>query len=135
VTSHSGLRPIAERACRDVGPGVDTPIVAGGEVRGVPPTARCGAGSSPRAASPHRLSVPAPSCSPRRVCRWQARDDWRVAGVSGAPISADHQADPTRSSCATGRSGLVGVTAGIDMALAMVAEDLGHALALRSAAW
>jgi transcriptional regulator GlxA family with amidase domain len=134
VTSHSGLRLHADRACRAVGPGVDTLIVAGGDVRAI--------------------------ASDRAVRRWLvacARRVRRVASVcSGAYVLAEaglldgHRATThwvTADAFAARYPRIAvepdaifvhdrrmwtsaGVTAGIDMALAMVSDDLGHTLAL-----
>ncbi|HSP97759.1 MAG TPA: GlxA family transcriptional regulator [Candidatus Dormibacteraeota bacterium] len=134
VTAHSGLRLIAERACRAVGPGVDTLIVAGGDVRAI---------AADRVvrrwlvACSRRVRRLASVCTGafvlaeaglldgrRATTHWRAAEDLarRFPRVSVEPDAIFVRDGRIWTSA--------GVTAGIDMALAMVAEDLGHALAL-----
>jgi transcriptional regulator GlxA family with amidase domain len=134
VTAHSGLRVIADRACRDVGPGVDTLIVAGGDVRAI---------AADRAvrrwlvACARRVRRLASVCTGAFVLAEaglldgrRATTHWRAA----AQLARRFPRVTVEPDAIFMRDGRVwtsaGVTAGIDMALAMVAEDLGHALAL-----
>ena len=134
VTSHSGLRLIAERACREVGPGVDTLIVAGGEVRAI---------AADRAvrrwlvACSRRVRRTASVCTGAFVLAEAGLLDGKRATThwrSAALLAKRYPRITVEPDAIFVRDGKVwtsaGVTAGIDMALAMVAEDLGHALAL-----
>ena len=134
VTAHSGLRLVADRSVRAVGPGVDTLIVAGGDVRDV--------------AADRSLRRWLVACAPRvrrlaSVCTGayvlaaaglldgrRATTHWRAT----ADLARRYPRVTVEPDAIFVRDGRVwtsaGVTAGIDMALAMVAEDLGHALAL-----
>lgn len=134
VTAHSGLRLIADRAYRAVGPGVDTLIVAGGDVR---------AAAADRAlrrwlvACAGRVRRLAAVCTGAYVLAAaglldgrRATTHWRAA----ADLARRHPRVRVEPDAIFVRDGRVwtsaGVTAGIDLALAMVEEDLGHVLAL-----
>ena len=134
VTSHSGLRLMADRGCRAVGPGVDTLIVAGGDVRAV---------AGDRAvrrwlvACSRRVRRLASVCSGAYVLAAAGLLDGRRATThwnSTADLARRFPRVTVEADAIFVRDGKIwtsaGVTAGIDMALAMVAEDLGHALAL-----
>jgi len=139
VTTNSGLRMIADRAYRAVDRRLDTLLVAGGDVRA--------------------------AIDDRQLLRWLAatsRRARRVASVcTGAFLLAEagllHGRRATTHWFATERlarryadltvepdaifvrDGHVftsaGVTSGIDLALALVEDDLGHAIALAVARW
>ncbi|MBX3023606.1 DJ-1/PfpI family protein [bacterium] len=134
VTAHSGLRLLADRACRDVGPGVDTLIVAGGDVRAI--AADRGVRRWLIAWS-RRVRRLASVCSGAFILAEaglldgrRATTHWRAA----ARLARRYPRVRVEADAIFVRDGRLwtsaGVTAGIDMALAMVAEDLGHALAL-----
>lgn len=134
VTAHSGLRLLADRACRQVGPGLDTLIVAGGDVRGI---------AADRAvrrwliACSRRVRRLASVCTGAFVLAEAGLLDGRRATThwhAAAQLARRFPRIAVEPDAIFVRDGRVwtsaGVTAGIDMALAMVAEDLGHALAL-----
>jgi transcriptional regulator GlxA family with amidase domain len=139
VTSNSGLRIVADRSYRTVRERLDTLIVAGGDVRA--------------------------ALADRRLLRWLAASAARVrrlasvctgsfvlaeAGLLRGRRATTHWASLQRlarrypdlrveGDAIFVRDGNVytsaGVTSGIDLALALVEDDLGHAVALEVARW
>jgi transcriptional regulator GlxA family with amidase domain len=139
ITARSGLRLVPDRAYRDVRARLDTLVIAGGDVGTV--------------------------MTDRRLLRWlasTARRVRRVASVcTGAFLLAEagllqgrrattHWASAARLAqrypgiavepdAIFVRDGQVytsaGVTSGIDLALALIEDDLGHAVALEVARW
>ena len=112
----------------------DTLIVAGGNVgRIVRPRRAALAGRRSRAAcAAWPRCAPAPSCSPRPACSRPPRHD-ALGGRRAlrAPLSATSRVEPDAIFVRDGNVYTsAGVTGGIDLALALVEDDLGHAIAL-----
>jgi transcriptional regulator GlxA family with amidase domain len=139
VTTGSGLRLFAERAYRDVR-GIDTLVVVGGDVHGV------GTAMGDRAllrwlfATGRRVRRLTSVCSGAFLLAEAGLLDGRSATTHWSATELLAERYPTvavEPDAIFVRDGNVytsaGVTAGIDLALALVEEDLGHALALEIA--
>lgn len=137
VRAQSGLRLQVDRACRAVGPGVDTLIVAGGGAEGIRAVAADRAVRRWLVASARRVRRVASVCSGAYVLA--------AAGLLDGHRATTHWATAAHFAATFPRVAVepdaifvhdrrmwtsAGVTAGIDMALAMVSDDLGHAVAL-----
>jgi transcriptional regulator GlxA family with amidase domain len=134
VTMSSGLRLLADRAYFEVRGSIDTLVVAGGdltEVEGDTRLLRWLARTQPR------LRRLASVCSGAFILAEaglldgrRATTHWRWAGV----MSARYPQTDVDPDALFVRDGNIytsaGVTAGMDLALALVEEDLGHRLAL-----
>ena len=139
VTARSGLRLVPDRVCHNVRTRLDTLVVAGGDVRNV--------------------------LADRHLLRWlssTARRTRRIASVctgafllaeagllrgrratthwaSAARLAERYPAISVEPDAIFVRDGHVyssaGVTSGIDLALALIEDDLGHGVALEVARW
>ena len=140
LRSGSGVGLVADRAFTDVAGGIDTLLVAGGRegTRAMMETPaalgwlrqwRRACGGSARCARGRSSWRRPGSLDGRRVTtHWAACDALRE-DVPEASASI-----PIRSACATATStSSAGVTAGMDLALALVEEDLGRDVALEIA--
>lgn len=139
VTSNSGLRLLVDRPYHSVRGRLDTLVVAGGDVRGAladRPMLRW------LAATSRRVRRLASVCSGAFLLAEAGLLHGRRATTHWAGVDrlAKHYPDLTVEPDAIFvRDGDVytsaGVTSGIDLALALVEDDLGHAIALEVARW
>ena len=138
----SGLSLNADGSIDEVRGAIDTLVVAGGAGvrRGAPSDERSSrwiARGRARARAAWPRSARARSCSPRPACSTAgARRRTGRAATGSRERYPRSRSSPTRSSCATATSATsAGVTAGMDLALALVEEDLGREVALDVARW
>ncbi len=135
IRTSSGLRLVADPLPRGT---LDTLLVAGGdgprEAARIPRT-RLGARAAPRSGA-WRRSARARSCSPGRAARRPPRDHALGLCDALAERYPEVEVDPDPIFVRDGRSATsAGVTAGMDLALALVEEDLGREVALEVARW
>ncbi|MFD7730848.1 GlxA family transcriptional regulator [Kitasatospora phosalacinea] len=142
LVTAAGVRLVADRALAEVGPGVDTLLVAGamaqdgGRLRAVVPPELVGwvAGAAPQVrrlggvcAGVHVLAAAG------LLAGRPATTHWLTAGQ----LAAEHPEVAVDADPIFIRSGRIwtcaGVTAALDLALALVAEDLGARIALETA--
>jgi transcriptional regulator GlxA family with amidase domain len=139
VTTNSGLRLVPDRTYRQVRGRIDTLVVAGGDV---------GAVLANRAllrwlaATSHRVRRLAAVCSGAFLLAEAGLLRGRRATTHWAAVEALAQRYPDLTVAPDAifvRDGHIytsaGVTSGIDLALALVGDDLGHAVALTVARW
>lgn len=134
VRTSSGLRVGVDRVCHAVSGGIDTLIFSGGDVRAAVEDARLLRWARRMAPRVRRL---ASVCSGAFVIAEAGLLDDRRATTHWAAVDLLRRRYPrirVEADAIFVRDGNVytsaGVTAGIDLALAMVEEDLGHGLAL-----
>ena len=136
VPAHSGLTLHVDRSLADVAGPLDTLVIAGGEgtpavVADADVVGRVRRARHPSAVGWRRCAA-ARSCWPRPACSTVAGSPpTGDRGPAGARATPRSRSTPTRSSSATATVWTsAGVTAGIDLALALVEDDLGRDVAL-----
>ncbi len=139
VTTSSGLRLVAERAYRDVRVPIDTLVVAGGDVSAViadRPLLRWLARASGRVRRLASVCTGAFLLAEAGLLRGRRATTHWVATTGLAQRYADLTVEPDALFVRDGHIYTsAGVTSGIDLALALVEDDLGHAVALQVARW
>ena len=134
IRAYSGVRFAADRALEDVGPGVDTVLVTGGDVQEAMQDARLLAWLRARAPEVRRMGSVCTGAfilaAAGLLAGLRATTHWRSAEELSRRFP-DVDVDPDAIFVRSGKIYTsAGVTAGIDLALALVQDDLGYDVAL-----